>query len=214
MRGWGRPGYQAGVFSRQGYLDTYPGQLPRVKADALILQNARTFIVGDAPVIGGLDREGWAERWFNAAQETWADVRSVDSLLDGVEPLLSTAVLYSESTRQELSGQKRPQDFRSSVVGALETMTYAGRPVESIPEFRLTPDELRKFDLLVMPEVEVLSIRQADVIREWVADGGTLIASGNCALLSDESREPRGNFPLADVLGVDLEDEERRLDTV
>ena len=45
---------QAGVFSQQGYLDTYPGALPRVKADALILQNARVFIVGNAPVVGGL----------------------------------------------------------------------------------------------------------------------------------------------------------------
>ena len=209
MRGWGRPDYQAGVFSRQGYLDTYPGQLPRVKADALILQNARVFIVGNAPVIGGLDGEGFSKRWFDVARETWQDVRNVDSLLEGAEPLLSTAVLYSEPTREELSGQKRPQDFRSSVLGALETMTYSGRPVESIPEFRLQPDELRKFDLLVLPEVEVLTSKQADVIRDWVADGGTLIASGNCGMVS-ENKERRKNFPLADVLGVDFESEERK----
>jgi hypothetical protein len=208
MRGWGRPDYQAGVFSRQGYLDTYPGQLPRVKADALILQNARVFIVGNAPVIGGLDGEGFSKRWFNVARETWEDVRNVDSLLDGAEPLLSGAVLYSEATREELSGQKRPQDFRSSVLGALETMTYSGRPVESIPEFRLQPDELRKFDLLVLPEVEVLTSKQAEVIRNWVASGGTLIASGNCGLV-DENKERRKNFPLAETLGVDFESEER-----
>ncbi len=55
MRGWDRPDYQAGVFSRPGYLDTFPGSIPRVKADALIVQNARTFIVGNAPIIGHLD---------------------------------------------------------------------------------------------------------------------------------------------------------------
>jgi hypothetical protein len=103
-----------------------------VKADAIMVQNARTFIVGRAPVIGGLDGEGFSKRWFAGAKETWQDVRNVDALLDGVEPVLSTAVLYSEPTREELSGQKTPQDFRSSVLGALETMAYAGRPVESI----------------------------------------------------------------------------------
>ena len=209
MRGWGRPDYQAGVFSRQGYLDTYPGQLPRVKADALILQNARTFIVGNAPVIGGLDGQGFSKRWFEVAHETWEDVRNVDSLLDGIEPVLSTAVLYSEPTREELSGQKRPQDFRSSVLGALETMTYAGRPVESIPEFRLQPDELRKFEVLVLPEVEVLSSERAASIREWVANGGTLVASGNCGLVG-ENHQLQNNFPLADVLGVDFESEDRK----
>src|SRR5207237_8823277 len=100
MRGWGRPDYQAGVFSRQGYLDTYPGAIPRVKADALIVQNARVFIVGNAPIIGGLDGEGFSKRWFSVAKETWEDVGNVDALLEGAEPVLSTAVLYGESPRE------------------------------------------------------------------------------------------------------------------
>ena len=81
MRGWGRPDYQAGVFSQQGYLDTYPGSIPRVKADGLIVQNARVFIVGNAPVVGGLDGEGFSKRWFSVAKETWTDVRGVDRFL-------------------------------------------------------------------------------------------------------------------------------------
>jgi hypothetical protein len=69
MRGWGRPDYQAGVFSQQGYLDTYPGVLPRVKANALMLQNARVFIVGNAPIVGDLDGHGFSRRWFDVAKE-------------------------------------------------------------------------------------------------------------------------------------------------
>jgi hypothetical protein len=209
MRGWGRPDYQAGVFSQQGYLDTYAGALPRVKADALILQNARVFIVGNAPVIGGLDEQGFSKRWFDVAKETWQDVRHVDSLLEGIEPLYSTAVLYSQPTREELAGQKRPTDFRQSVLGALETMTYAGRPVESIPEFRISTDFLRQFELFVLPEVEVLSSAHAETIRKWVENGGTLIASGRCGLI-DENHTQRSNFPLADVFGADFVSEERK----
>lgn len=209
MRGWGRPDYQAGVFSQQGYLDTYPGVLPRVKADALIVQNARVFIVGNAPVIGGLDGQGFSKRWFEVAKETWADVRNVDHLLEGIQPLYSTAMLYSESTREELAGQKRPVHFRQAVVGALEALTYSGRPVESIPEFRLTKEDLSQFDALVLPEVEVLSEQQAEVIHDWVQKGGTLLATGKCGLI-DEKGQPRSNFPLADVFGVDLLSEERK----
>jgi len=62
---------------------------------------------------------------------------------------------------------------------------------------------------LVLPEVEVLSDGQADVIRNWVKGGGTLIASYKCGLL-DEKRQARSNFALADVFGVDLESEERK----
>jgi hypothetical protein len=209
MRGYDRPYYQAGVFSQYGYLDMYPGSIPRVEADALIVQNARTFFVGNAPVVSDVDGQGFSKRWFAVAKETWADVRNVDSLLEGIQPVLSTAMLYSASTRAALDTEKRPLDFRRSTVGALETLTYAGRPVESLAEFRLTPEELAKFEALVLPEVELLSDTQAEVIRNWVKSGGTLVASHKCGL-RDENRQPRSNFPLADVFGVDYEAEERR----
>jgi putative glycosyl hydrolase-like family 6 (GHL6) protein len=203
MRGWGRPYFQAGLFTEYGYVDAYPGSIPRVQADALIVQNARTFFVGDAPVLGGLDQQGFSKRWFEVAKVTWEDVKNVDRFLGpDIEPLLSTAMLYSESTRAELDAENRPMDFRHSTLGALETLTYAGRPVESLPEFNLKPEMLDRFEALVLPEVKVLSDPQAEVIRRWVDKGGTLIASYQCGLL-DSNRKPRNNFPLADVFGVD-----------
>jgi hypothetical protein len=209
MRGWGRPDYQAGVFSQQGYLDTYPGSIPRVKADGLILQNARVFIVGNAPVVGGLDDQGFSKRWFSVAKETWTDVRGVDHLLGNITPLYSTAMLYSEATREELAGQKLPVHFRRTVTGALEALTHSGRPVESIPEFNVTGKYLGQFETLVLPEVEVLGSAQIEVIRDWVRQGGTLLATGKCGLI-DEKGQPRSNFPLADVFGVDLVSEDKK----
>ena len=209
MRGWGRPDYQAGIFTSEGYRDTYPGAIPRVQADALILQKARTFFVGNAPVISGLDGQGFARRWFEVARETWEDVRNVDGLLAGIEPLYSTGMLYSASTGKELDAQKRPVDFRRSNLGALETLSYAGRPVESLPEFRLTGDGLKPFEALVLPEVEVLAEAQAATLRQWVKDGGTLVGSYRCGLLDGDFR-PRANFALADVFGVDWAGEERK----
>lgn len=208
MRGWGRPYYQAGIFTDYGYSDTYPSDLARAQADALIVQNARTFFVGDAPVLSGIDGQGFSNRWFAVAKGAWEDVRNVDCLLGPrLNPLLSTAVLYSEQTRKEFEIDKRPQDFRHSILGALETLTYAGRPVESIPDFKL--DMLGRFEVLVLPEVRVLSTEQAQTIRTWVHNGGTLIASHGCGLL-DESRKPRSNFALADVFGVDYVSEETK----
>jgi hypothetical protein len=203
MRGWGRPGYQAGVFTEYGYSDTYPAGLARVQADALIVQNARTFFVGNAGVLSGLDGQGFSNRWFSVAKEAWADVRNVDCLLGkDLEPLLSTAVLYSNLTRREFEADKRPYDFRNSQLGALELMTHSGRPVESLTDAHLQPDVLNRFELLVLPEVLAMSDEQATMIRNWVSKGGTLISSYRCGLL-DERDHTRRNFALADVLGVD-----------
>jgi hypothetical protein len=210
MRGWGRPYFQAGTFTQYGYIDTYPGSIPQVQVDALIVQNARTFFVGNAPLATGVDGEGFSKRWFAVAKETWEDVRNVDCLLGPeIQPLLSTAMLYSVSTRDELDAEKRPVDFRRSTLGALETLTYAGRPVESLAEFRFDKQALKAFEVLVLPEVEVMSTAQAEVIRNWVKEGGTLLASYTCGLL-DENRQPRPNFPLSGVFGVDYVSEERK----
>ena len=135
-------------------------------------------------------------------------MKNVDCLLGpDLKPLLSTAVLYSEGTRRELEADKRPQDFRRSTLGAVETMTYAGRPVESLPDFKLQPEVLSQFEVLVLPEVSVLSAAHAETIRRWVQAGGTVIASYRCGLLDEEHRQ-RKNFALADVFGVDYAGEE------
>jgi hypothetical protein len=203
MRGWGRPNYQAGIFTEYGYSDAYPGDLARVQADALIVQNARSFFVGNAGVVSGVDGQGFSNRWFAVAKDTWEDVRNVDCLLGpDLRPLLSTAMLYSDLTRKEFEADKRPYDFRHSTLGALETMTYAGHPVESLPDFNLKPEILSQYELLVLPEVSTISSAQAETIRRWVDNGGTLISSYRCGLL-DEHHQQRDNFALADVFGVD-----------
>ncbi len=71
-------------------------------------------------------------------------------------------------------------------------------PVESVPDFNLKPEILGQFEVLVLPEVLVLSADQAETIRQWVNKGGTLISSYRCGLL-DEHYKPRDNFALADV---------------
>ena len=203
MRGWGRPYFQAGVFTEYGYADAYPGSLARVQANAILVQNARTFFVGNAGVVSGIDGQGFSNRWFAVAKEAWADVRNVDCLLGpDLLPLYSTAVLYSDLTRREAEADKRPFDFRRSIIGSLETATFAGRPVESLPDHDLTPEKLGRFELLVLPETIAISDRQAETIRRWVDGGGTLIATHRCGLL-DENHRQRENFVLADVLGAD-----------
>jgi hypothetical protein len=209
MRGWGRPRYQAGIFTWAPYLDSVPESPLRVETDALILQNSRVFFVGETPLVAHIDGEGFATRWFVRAKEAFADIRNVDALFEGIEPVTSSAMLYSERTREETDIRKQPVDFRRSTMGALELMTYSGRPVESIPEFRLTSQYLSGFDTLVLPEVEVLANDKVETIREWVRGGGTLVASHKCGLL-DEQRNRRPNFPLADVFGVDYVSEERK----
>ena len=191
LRGWGRPDYQAGVFEWRDYVDPTSGSVLRVRADAIMLQNARVFFVGECPMVSGIEGgRGWVRHWFDSATEAWQDVRNVDCLLEGIQPVTSSMMFYSLGTQDEMAVQKRPTAFRHSMLGALELMTFTGRPVESIPDFRFTPEFLSRFDTMVLPEVEVLSDGQAEQIRNWVRQGGNLIATYRCGLV-DEKHNPR-----------------------
>ena len=209
LRGWGRPDYQAGIFTMWPYVDSLPETTFRTQCDALLVQNSRVFFVGESPIVPGDDSKlNLAARWYDRNRQGFADVRNVDCLLSGAQPVLSSAVLYSQPTIEEMAVQKRPLDFRHSVLGAIETLTYAGRPVESLPEFRFA-SQLPRLDTLVLPEVECLSDVHAAHITEWVRNGGTLLATHRCGL-KDEKQQARSNFPLAAVLGVDFAREERK----
>ncbi len=75
-------------------------------------------------------------------------------------------------------------------------------PVTVINDWNLNPRDLAAYKLLILPNTASLDERQASAIREFVKQGGGLIASLDTSLF-DEYGDPRPNFLLADVFGVD-----------
>jgi hypothetical protein len=61
--------------------------------------------------------------------------------------------------------------------------------------------EAKKLSTLILPNVGAMSDEQANTIRRFVQQGGSLIASGQTSLF-DQWGDPRPDFALADVLGV------------
>jgi hypothetical protein len=97
-------------------------------------------------------------------------------------------------------------DFVDSISGALELLSQTKYPVEVLPPWRLTPEVLAEFGLLVLPEVDTLAQAEGQALREYVRGGGKLLATGKPGLF-DERGQRRENFLLADVLGVDYVEE-------
>ena len=62
--------------------------------------------------------------------------------------------------------------------------------------------DLKRYKVLVLADQDALSDEQAGLIRDFVREGGGLVATGNTSLLNDWRRERR-KLALADVLGMD-----------
>ena len=63
------------------------------------------------------------------------------------------------------------------------------------------PRDSARFKVLVLPHLAALSDKQALGIRRFVEGGGSLVATGEAGCY-DEWGQPRGQSPLADLLGV------------
>jgi len=70
-----------------------------------------------------------------------------------------------------------------------------------ICDWNLTAEELAKYKVLVLPNAACLGDAQCKAVREFVEQGGGLVASLDTSLCN-EFGDPREDFSLADVFGV------------
>jgi len=74
-------------------------------------------------------------------------------------------------------------------------------PADVIWAESLTAEKLARYRVLVLSEARMLSKAQEGLLRHWVKQGGTLIATGASSLY-DEATAPQADYALADVFGV------------
>jgi hypothetical protein len=70
-----------------------------------------------------------------------------------------------------------------------------------VHEDRLDAERLSKYSALILPNVALLSDAHCDQLRAFVQRGGSLLATFETSLY-DEQNQPRQNFALADVFGI------------
>lgn len=144
-----------------------------------------------------------ARPWFTKFNATISDPRWVPAVVDAfrlhadLEPVLEGMEITAEVA---LFDPHRPAADED---GFYQALVEARVPFELIADQALTPERLQRHKVLVLANADRLSDAQCQVIREYVAAGGGLVAAHESSLY-DENGERRPNFGLADVFGADL----------
>ena len=177
------------------------GYLPYFDPDQQIAKGLRALAHGLAPCYGG----------FSADPELWKDsVKAVfDQLKARRDYITGPTVKYAAMV---MSQQTR--DFRQEY----ETMWQAARGVtemhnathlllDVIFDDSLNVQDLSQYPVVIFDNVACLSDAQCDAIRQYVRNGGTIIAMMETSLY-DEWGNRRDNFELADLFGVNYQSTE------
>ena len=92
--------------------------------------------------------------------------------------------------------------YMANVLGAFRAGVEAHRVLTVINDWNLNPADLAPYKVLILANTACLDDAQAAAIEQFVERGGGLVASLDASLF-DEFGNPRPNFALARVFGVE-----------
>ncbi|MDR3633706.1 MAG: ThuA domain-containing protein [Isosphaeraceae bacterium] len=114
------------------------------------------------------------------------------------------ALVMSDNTRNFYGREagRVEERYMANVLGAFRAGVEEHLPLAVVNDWNLNAEDLAGYRVLILANTACLDAHQAEAVRQFVRDGGGLVASLDASLF-DEFGDPRGNFALADVLGVD-----------
>jgi hypothetical protein len=165
--------------------------------EMLKLESAIVLAQGGNPVIGQVPFPNGATdpAQFTTFGEVFRPIAALEPWLVDATGVSEVGVVLASKPRTASAHWLRMKDGAEAVHHALidEHLQY--------DIIRLKGEDLVRYAVVVLAEQTALSDAEIAVLRDYVANGGTLIAAGAVSLFDEHGRR-RAEFGLAEVLGV------------
>lgn len=156
------------------------------------------------------------DRWMAFTEELFGWHHRNERYLRNESSLAEVAMVYAQRSATTYGRQKegagdptqrhyhnfidypyRNEDHSS---GLYQAMVEARIPFDMVCDRMLDPEQLDRYKLLLLPNLSVLSDRQCEQLRSYVARGGSLLATYETSLYDEKGR--RSDFGLKDLFGA------------
>ncbi|HOL66712.1 MAG TPA: beta-galactosidase trimerization domain-containing protein, partial [bacterium] len=123
----------------------------------------------------------------------------------GGEALTYCGLHYSQSSR-DFWGRNTPNAYYGEVYGWYDVAVEGHFLTDLVLDQHLTDLKyLQRYRVLILPNSACLSETQGETLRQFVRDGGVVVASYETGLY-DENGEKRKDFLLKDVFGINYQE--------
>jgi hypothetical protein len=124
------------------------------------------------------------------------------ALISNTVPAADLGIYYSTPTKNKfIKGDEKADEFGVYIRGLERVLLEHHIQYSFLPDGELGPEKLRGLKVLALPNAACVPDAHLEMIRRFVSEGGGLVASKNTSLFDGEGN-PRGDFGLADLLGV------------
>jgi len=145
----------------------------------------------------------------DAAKEVLGFYKKNEELLINTKSAAEVGLLYSfANATKEKSDFVSPKEERESrgdtedaIRGYYSLLTESQIPFDIISDFKLTNKKLANYKVIILPNVLALDENTENAIKEFVKNGGLLIAELGASLYNSEG-ENNNDFSLSDLFGI------------
>jgi hypothetical protein len=155
--------------------------------------------------------------WFNMVSGTVHDQRGLKVIEDlyqwhykserylrNVEPIARIGMVYSQQTATFYGGPQAHAKVEDHTLGLYQALIEARLPFEMVHDHSLDLAHIGRYKLLLLPNIAALSDTQCQQLRDYVDQGGSLVATYETSLY-DEWGVRRSDFGLADLFGASFQ---------
>jgi Hypothetical glycosyl hydrolase 6/Beta-galactosidase trimerisation domain len=140
-------------------------------------------------------------RWLSVVEKVYQWHYRNERYLRNEEPLARIAMVYSQQTAHNYGGAQARQKVEDHTLGFYQALIEGRIPFEMVHDRLLDPAHIDRFKVLLLPNIAALSTTQCTQLREYVARGGSIVATHETSLY-DEWGVRRADFGLADLFGA------------
>jgi len=140
---------------------------------------------------------------LDAARKVFEEYDTVESYMRRSKPYMYAAIVVSNETR-DFYGRHHPEHYVDEIRGFYYALTHAHYPVSFISGRDLEDIKtLRRYRVIVLANTACISERAVENIRDYVADGGCIVATYAAATRDNEGTQ-KYNVTIGDVIGGEL----------
>ncbi|RRA97648.1 alpha-amylase family protein [Larkinella rosea] len=141
------------------------------------------------------------KRWMEAVAKLYEGYYKNEKYLRNTAPMARVGVVYSEQTDRNYGGKPWQQKTGDHLDGIYHSLVENRIPFDMVNDRLLSPDDLKRFKLLILPNIAALSDAQCRQLQAFVDSGGSLVATFETSLYNEEGQQ-RPDFGLAGLFGV------------
>jgi beta-galactosidase len=192
---------------RPGIVRLFTYQLISRGASGVLYFLWRQPRIGSEKFYGGvLSHDGrGTNRVYQEIREIGQEIRRLGPVLKGTRVAAETAILFSHDNEWSVSNTRQPnQHFNQREHLQL---FYNALHDRNIPvDFARPTEDLSRYKIVFAPSLQLLAGGEADLLKLYVQNGGTLVGTCNTGLVDEYHIAPDNGYPhdLTDLFGLEV----------